>query len=211
MSLQLCLQRRRFADRWLIGGGALGNNVCKGGRAAEKGEVEWQCSCCNRGRSQSGGRSCDGPSEMGQWDLHPVGTGCGLLLGSWNYLGQGSLLLLQITYSLEVVLGLCFCVGFSLVAAGGGYALIASVGFSCWRAQVSGAPAQQLWSLGFVAPRHVGSLWTRDRTRVSCIGGFLTTEPPGKPKAAFFFKGGVLGRTLNPWPSEGTSALILQV
>ena len=42
-------------------------------------------------------------------------------------------------------------------------------------------------------------------------GGFLTTEPPGKPKAAFFFKGGVLGRTLNPWPSEGTSALILQV
>ena len=42
-------------------------------------------------------------------------------------------------------------------------------------------------------------------------GGFLTTEPPGKPKAAFFFKGGVLGRTVNCWPSEGTSVLTLQV
>ena len=143
MSLQLCLQRWRFADRWLIGGGALANNICKGGREAGKGEVELQCICCNRGQSQSGGWSCDGPSEMGQWDLHQVGTGCGLLLGSWNYPGQGSFLLLfQIIYSFVAVLGLCFCVGFSLVAVDGGYSLIAFVGFSCCRAQVSGAPAQ---------------------------------------------------------------------
>ena len=46
MSLQLCLQRWRFADRWLIGGGALGHNICKGGREAGKREVELQCSCC---------------------------------------------------------------------------------------------------------------------------------------------------------------------
>ena len=30
--------------------------------------------------------------------------------------------------------------------------------------------AQQLWHMGLVAPRHVGSSWTRARTRVPCIG-----------------------------------------
>ena len=30
--------------------------------------------------------------------------------------------------------------------------------------------AQQLWCMGLVAPRHMGSSWTRDRTRVPCIG-----------------------------------------
>ncbi|KAJ8796084.1 hypothetical protein J1605_018232 [Eschrichtius robustus] len=34
----------------------------------------------------------------------------------------------------------------------------------------SRAQAQQLWHMGFVAPRHVGSSWTRARTRVPCIG-----------------------------------------
>ena len=30
--------------------------------------------------------------------------------------------------------------------------------------------AQQLWCTGLVAPQHVGSSWTRARTRVPCIG-----------------------------------------
>ena len=30
-----------------------------------------------------------------------------------------------------------------------------------------------MWHTGFVAPRHVGSSWTRDRTRVPCIGRIL--------------------------------------
>ena len=34
----------------------------------------------------------------------------------------------------------------------------------------SRAQAQQLWPMGLVAPRHVGSSWTRARTRVPCIG-----------------------------------------
>ena len=34
----------------------------------------------------------------------------------------------------------------------------------------SRAQAQQLWCTGFVAPRHVGSFWSRARTRVPCIG-----------------------------------------
>ena len=34
----------------------------------------------------------------------------------------------------------------------------------------SGAQAQQLWRAGLVAPWHVGSSRTRDRTRVPCIG-----------------------------------------
>ena len=40
---------------------------------------------------------------------------------------------------------------------------------SCW-SPGSKAQAQQLWCTGFVAPRHVGSSWTRDRTHVSCRG-----------------------------------------
>ena len=46
-------------------------------------------------------------------------------------------------------------------------------GFSCCRAWALGARVcrlQQLWLAGFVSPRHVGSSWTRDPTRVPCIG-----------------------------------------
>ena len=34
----------------------------------------------------------------------------------------------------------------------------------------SRAQAQQLWHTGLVAPRHVGSSWTRAQTHVPCIG-----------------------------------------
>ena len=85
--------------------------------------------------------------------------------------------------------------GFSLVAASGGYSLLRCVGFSLqWllllrstgsrcagfsscvtQAQYmwhtgSRAQAQYLWHTGLAAPRHVGSSWMRARTRVSCIG-----------------------------------------
>ena len=85
--------------------------------------------------------------------------------------------------------------GLSLVAASRGYSLLQCTGFSLWwllllqsmgsrcmgfsscgtQAQQlwltgSRAQAQQLWHTGLVAPRHVGSSWTRARTRVPCIG-----------------------------------------
>ena len=41
---------------------------------------------------------------------------------------------------------------------------------SCYGAQAPDAQAQQLWLMGPVAPRHVGSSQTRARTRVPCIG-----------------------------------------
>ena len=37
-------------------------------------------------------------------------------------------------------------------------------------AQAPDAQAQQLWLMGLVAPRHVGSSQTRAQTRVPCIG-----------------------------------------
>ena len=37
----------------------------------------------------------------------------------------------------------------------------------------SRAQSQKLWHAGLVAPRHVGSSWIRDRTRVSCIGRWI--------------------------------------
>ena len=43
---------------------------------------------------------------------------------------------------------------------------------------------QQLWHMGWATSRHVGSSWTRDRTRGSCIGRWIlyhwaTREAPG--------------------------------
>ena len=83
----------------------------------------------------------------------------------------------------------------SLVEVSGGYSSLWCVGFSLqwflllrstgsrhtgfsscgtWAQQLwlagSRVQAQQLWRTGLVAPRHVGSPWTRARTRVLCIG-----------------------------------------
>ena len=88
--------------------------------------------------------------------------------------------------------------GLSLVAASGGYSslrcmgcslrwllLLQStgsrrVGFSScgtWAQQLwlpgSGAQTQQLWCTGLVALWHVGSSWTRTRTRVPCTGRWI--------------------------------------
>ena len=45
-----------------------------------------------------------------------------------------------------------------------------TIAASCCGAQAPDAQAQQLWLMGLVAPRHVGSSQTRARTRVPCIG-----------------------------------------
>ena len=42
-------------------------------------------------------------------------------------------------------------------------------GLCCCGAQAPDAQAQQLWLMGLVAPRHVGSSQTRARTHVPCI------------------------------------------
>ena len=59
-------------------------------------------------------------------------------------------------------------------------------GLSCCGAQAPDAQAQQLWLMGLVAPRHVGSSQTRARTRVPCIGRQIrnhcaTREAPRVP------------------------------
>ena len=83
--------------------------------------------------------------------------------------------------------------GLSLIAASGGYSSLQCASFSLrwllllqsmgcrrvgfsscsmWAQQLwltgSRAQAQQLWCTSLVAPGHVGSSWTRDRTRVPC-------------------------------------------
>ena len=44
-------------------------------------------------------------------------------------------------------------------------------GFLTVVASRRGSRAQKLGSTGLVAPWHVGSSWTRDKTHVPCIGG----------------------------------------
>ena len=71
----------------------------------------------------------------------------------------------------------------SLVAVSGGYSSLRCTGFPLrWLlllrstgSRLAGFStcvtwAQQLWRMGLVAPRHVGSCQTRDRTRVPCTG-----------------------------------------
>ena len=64
------------------------------------------------------------------------------------------------------------CGGFSLRSMGSRCAGFSSCGTRVqllWRAG-SRVQAQQLWRTGLVAPQHVGSSRTRDRTHVPCIG-----------------------------------------
>ena len=68
------------------------------------------------------------------------------------------------------MLGLCRCVRLSLVVEHG-------LSSSC------SSQAQLLWCVGSAIPRHVGSSWTVDGSMSPALaGGFLTTEPPGKPR-----------------------------
>ena len=97
------------------------------------------------------------------------------------------------------VLGLCCCVGFSLVAASSGSSLVVVHGLfiavaslivqhglqSC-QASVIVAPGLEstgsMWHTSLVAPEHVGSSWTKDWIQVFCIGRglyhWVTREAP---------------------------------
>ena len=87
------------------------------------------------------------------------------------------------------VLGLHGCEGSSPVAAIGSYSLLRCSGCSLrqslgtWASAVaacgllgSGAQAQQLWHMSFVAPQHVWSSWIRNWTCVSCIGRWILSH-----------------------------------
>ena len=85
--------------------------------------------------------------------------------------GERGLLFVAVRGLLIVVASLC-CRAWALGAQAQQLWLVGS------RAQV-----QQLWCMGLVAPRHVGSSWTRARTRVPCIGRWIlnhctTSEVP---------------------------------
>ena len=80
-------------------------------------------------------------------------------------------------------------------------------GFSCCRARALGvwasvvvaqaqqlwlagsrAQAQQLWRTGLVAPRPVGSSWTRDRICVHCIGTWILNYCATREVPKLYFK-----------------------
>ena len=81
---------------------------------------------------------------------------------------------------------LLLCAGFLQLRRAGSTLALPRTGFSLWwllllwstgsrRVGFSscGMRAQQLWCTGLIAPRHVGSSWTRARTRVPCIGRWI--------------------------------------
>ena len=61
-------------------------------------------------------------------------------------------------------------------------------GLSCCGAEATDAQAQQLWLTGPVAPRHVGSSWTRARTHVPCIGRRTPNHCATREAPQYFFK-----------------------
>ena len=92
------------------------------------------------------------------------------------------------------MLGLHYCLGFSLAVMSRGYSLVVvhglfiavaslverslwSRGSRCTGASAVAAPGLQSTGSGVVSslavPRYVGSSWTRDRTHISCIGRWI--------------------------------------
>ena len=105
--------------------------------------------------------------------------------------------------------------GLSLVAVSGGYSSLRCVGFSLqwllllWstssrcagfsscgmQAQQfwlvgSRVQAQQLWRMGLVAPRHVGSSRPRAQTRVPCVGRQILNHCTTREAQSEYFKQG---------------------
>ena len=59
-------------------------------------------------------------------------------------------------------------------------------GFSCCKAWTLVAQAQQLWPMNLVAPWHVKSCLTKDRTSIPCVARWILGHRlPGKPQTAF--------------------------
>ena len=77
------------------------------------------------------------------------------------------------------------CGGFSYCRAWAPGVGFSSCGMQAQQLWLAGsrAQSQQLWCMGLVAPRHVGSSWTRARTCAPCIGRWIlnhcaTSEVP---------------------------------
>ena len=63
----------------------------------------------------------------------------------------------------------------------------------------SRAQAQQLWRIGLVAPWHVGSSWTRDRTHVPCIGRRILSHCATREVPQIFCELGILNNHSCPY------------
>ena len=55
----------------------------------------------------------------------------------------------------------------------GGFSCCGARALGCTGFSSCGTQAQQLWHMGLVAPWHVESSWTRDRTCVLCVGRWI--------------------------------------
>ena len=98
------------------------------------------------------------------------------------------------------MLGLCCCVQAFCSYSEWGYSSCSTWvshcgSFSCCRTWALDTWASVvtahglLWHSGLVAPWHVESSWTRIKPlSLALIGGFLTTEPPGKSCILFHFR-----------------------
>ena len=101
--------------------------------------------------------------------------------------------------SLVVVSGSCsllWCAGFSLrwllllQSTGSRRTGFSSCGMRAQQLRLAGSRAQtqQLWHTGLVAPRHVGSSWTRNQTCDPCIGRRILNRCTTRAAQAFSSK-----------------------
>ena len=100
------------------------------------------------------------------------------------------LFFLRIKKNLFIYVFLFGCVGSLLLCAGFSLQwllLLWSTGSRRAGFNSCGTQAQQLWHMGLVALRHVGSLWTRARTCVPCIGRWILSHCATR-EALYFFQ-----------------------
>ena len=146
-------------------------------------------------------------------EVRHVDSSSSILL-SQDYFGYSGFFVKNLfTYLFLAVLGLQYCVGFSLVVASRSTLQVGCRGFSLWwplhcRAQALGvwasvAAAQGLSSCGSRALEHrlnssgahaslLRDTWDLPGSRIkpmapALAGGFYTTEPPGKPSNLILF------------------------
>ena len=105
----------------------------------------------------------------------------------------------KISYLLLTVPGLCYRLwAFSSCEEQGWWLGVATLpcsawvshcsGFSCYGAWPLGSWAQHLWHMGLVAPRHVESSWTRDRSCVPSLGRRILNHWTTREVLKFYFQ-----------------------
>ena len=110
----------------------------------------------------------------------------------WVFVAVRGFLLVAVSGGCSSLQCVCFSLRCLLLLQSTGSRWAGFSSFGMWTQQLrlaaSRAQAQQLWRTGLVAPQHVGSSWTRARTRVPCTGRQILNHCATREVQLYYFK-----------------------